>query len=132
MARIEDMLHDQLRLPTPPAIAVRILDAVKRDDRSWAELAKIIQSDPELTAKILQIANSSYYSPSHKVSNIEKALAILGVSTLKNIALSFVICSGMKGHAAGSFDFDFFWKRAITARSPDELEQNGRESGKNQ
>ncbi len=115
MARIDNMLNGQLRLPTPSAIAVRILDAVKRDDRSWGELAQIIQSDPALTAKILQIANSSYYSPSSKVNNIEKALAILGVNALKNIALSFVICNGMKGQAAGSFDFEFFWKRAITA-----------------
>lgn len=115
MLKIEDLLNDKLKLPTPPALAVRLLESVKRDDFSWEELANIIQSDPALTAKILRTANSSYYSPSSKVDNIEKALAILGVEALKNIALSFVICIGMKGHAVGYFDFDFFWKRAITA-----------------
>jgi diguanylate cyclase (GGDEF)-like protein len=115
MVRIEDLLNDKLRLPSPPAIAVRILEAVKRDDRSWEQLARIIQADPALTAKVLRIANSSYYLMSNKANSIEKALSILGVDALKNIALSFVICSGMTGHAAGSFDFDFFWRRAITA-----------------
>jgi diguanylate cyclase (GGDEF)-like protein len=115
MARIEDLLNDRLRLPSPPAIAVRILEAVKRDDGSWKAFARIIQSDPALSAKILRIANSSYYLMSNRANSIEKALPILGLNALKNIALSFVICVGMKGHRAGAFDFDFFWKRAITA-----------------
>src|SRR5215471_18719052 len=112
---IEDLLKDTIRLPSPPVIAVRILDAVKKDDFSLGELAAIIQTDPALTARILKVANSSFYCLPHKASSIEKALSVLGMNALKNIALSFVIASGMKKPGDDNFDFDFFWKRSITA-----------------
>jgi len=114
-ATIKDLLTDTIRLPSPPAIAVRILQAVKKDDFSFGELAAIIQSDPALTARILKVANSAFYSLPSKVNSIEKGLAVLGVNALKNIALSFVISSNMKEKGDGSFDFDFFWRRSITA-----------------
>ena len=115
MSTVEDLLSDTIRLPSPPAIAVRILDAVKKDDSSFSELAAIIQRDPALAARILKVANSSFYCLPFKASSIEKALPVLGMNALKNIALSFVISSGMKRPENDGFDFDFFWKRSITA-----------------
>jgi len=114
-ATIEDLLKDTVRLPSPPAVAVKILNTVKKEDFSFSELASIIQSDPALTARILQVANSSFYALPNKVGSIEKALPVLGGNALKNIALSFVISGGMKRKTEDNFDFDFFWKRSITA-----------------
>ena len=115
MGTLEDLRKDTIRLPSPPAITVRILDAVKKDNHSIGDLATIIQSDPALTARILKVTNSSLYSLPIKVGSIEKALPVLGMKSLKNIALSFVISNGTKRAGNGSFDFDFFWKRSITA-----------------
>jgi diguanylate cyclase (GGDEF)-like protein len=42
-------------------------------------------------------------------------LTILGTNIVKNIALSFVIAKGLRGPSEDGFDFDFFWKRALTA-----------------
>ncbi len=115
MSAIQEVLKDDIKLPSPPAIAVRILDAVRKDDSSFREIARIISSDPALAAKILKVANSSFYSLRYKVDTIEKALSVLGIDLLKNIALSFVIAEGMRGSSEGEFDFDYFWRRAITA-----------------
>ena len=112
---IADFLKEEIRIPSPPSIAVRILDAVKIDGTSFDELANIISSDPALAAKILMVANSSFYKMPRKIDSISKALAILGTNTLKNIALSFVIAKELRGTSEGRFDFDFFWKRALTA-----------------
>ena len=115
MTNITDFFKDDVQIPSPPSIAVRILDAVKKDEASFDELAKIISSDPALTAKILKVTNSSFYALPQKIDSIPKALSLLGTNTLKNIALSFVIAKGLRGPSEGVFDFDFFWKRAITA-----------------
>ena len=115
MTAISDLLKDDIRIPSPPSIAVRILDAVQKEDTSFNELANIITSDPALSAKILMVANSSFYNIPRKIDSIPKALGILGTNTLKNIALSFVIAKDLRGPAEGSFDFDLFWKRALTA-----------------
>jgi diguanylate cyclase (GGDEF)-like protein len=108
-------------LPSPPAIAIKILDMVRRDDFSFRELAQIIESDPALVAKVLKVANSPYYNFSRKVDNIDMALSVLGTHAVKNIALSFVICSDMKAGGESWFDFDLFWRRAITAAVAAEL-----------
>jgi len=115
MSIIQELLKDDIRLPSPPSIAIRILEAVKKDDNSFDELAQIISSDPSLAAKTLKVVNTSSYAISQKVSSLEKALAVLGLNAMKNIALSFVIAKEFKSDSEGGFDFDFFWKRSITA-----------------
>jgi HD-like signal output (HDOD) protein len=61
VANLQNFLNDKIKLPSPPAIALKILDAVRKDDDSFDELAKIIKTDPALTARILKLANSSFY-----------------------------------------------------------------------
>jgi diguanylate cyclase (GGDEF)-like protein len=115
MTTITDFFKDDIRLPSPPSIAVRILEAIKKDEASFQELARIISSDPALAAKILMVANSSFYNITRKIDSIPRALTILGTNIIKNIALSFVIAKGLRGPSEDGFDFDFFWKRALTA-----------------
>jgi len=115
MGAISELIKGEVKLPSMPAVAIRILEAVKKNDSSYDELARIISSDPALTARTLNIANSSFYRLPQKVSTIEKAIAILGINTLKNIALSFIISKELRGNGNGAFDFNLFWKRAVTA-----------------
>jgi diguanylate cyclase (GGDEF)-like protein len=115
MSNIQGLISEKIRLPSPPAIAIRILDIVRKDDFSFSDLARIIESDPALVAKILKVANSSYYNFARKVTSIEMALSVLGTHAVKNIALSFVICSEAKSKVDNGFNFDLYWRRAITS-----------------
>jgi diguanylate cyclase (GGDEF)-like protein len=110
-----------IKLPSPPAIAVRILEAVKKEETSIDELARIITADPALTSKILRVANSPMYALPTKVDSIQRALTVIGCSALKNIALSFVIADELRIQSDNGFDFDYFWKRSVTAAVSGEL-----------
>jgi diguanylate cyclase (GGDEF)-like protein len=121
LEKLQDLMTKKVRLPSPPAIAIKILDMVRKDDFSFRDLAQIIESDPALLAKILRVANSPYYNFSRKVDNIGMALSVLGTHAVKNIALSFVICSEMKAGKESDFDFDLFWRRSITTAVAAEL-----------
>lgn len=94
---------------------------IRRDDFTFRDLAGIIESDPALVAKILKVANSSYYSFARKVTGIETALSVLGSNAVKNIALSFVIMSDLPATEDDYFDFGVFWRRAITSAVAAEL-----------
>lgn len=118
---MHDVTIKNIKLPSPPAIALRILEAVKQDSTSFQDMARIIQVDPALTTKILQVANSSFYGMANKVHNIEKALSVLGLNVTKNIALSFVIAKEMTGSEIGGFNFAHFWRRAVTSAVGAEL-----------
>lgn len=121
MTALEDKGLADIKLPSPPAIAVRILEAVKKEETSFDELAKIITADPALTSKILRVANSPIYAIPTKVDSIQRALTVIGCNALKNIALSFVIAKEMRSQSDDTFDFDYFWKRSVTAAVSGEL-----------
>ena len=90
MPSVEKLLKDYMRLPSPPAIAVRIPDLVKRDNSGFHAVGELIQADPALTSRILRLAKSGCYGIPQKVSNYETAVAILGGNALKTIALPFI------------------------------------------
>jgi HD-like signal output (HDOD) protein len=102
-------------LPSLPAVAVKIIELLKKDTASVAEIAGIISYDPGLTAKMLRVANSSYFAPPYKVDSVESAVNIMGLNNLKTLALSFIIVKDFRKQAMDNFDHDLFWKRAISA-----------------
>lgn len=111
---IEQFLSTQVRLPTAPAIAARILDAVRDDGDSYRALAAVIANDPALTAKLLSVANSPLYALPHKVTRLEQAISLLGLNAVKNIALSFVVVRGLGHEHETGFIFDNYLRRAVT------------------
>ncbi len=115
MQCVESVIANVKNLPSLPTIALRIIQEIKRDKLSNNALAEIISYDPALTAKILKIANSSFYALPDGVDSIDRAVHILGQEALKNIALSFVIVKGLKRNNVDNFDHELFWKRSITA-----------------
>ncbi len=115
MTTLQDFFAQKIKLPSPPAIALKILEAVRKDENSFEELARIISADPALTARILKIANSALYGFPTPVKSLSQATALVGFNTLKNIALSFIIVQDMQRATMGGFDMNLFWRRAITA-----------------
>jgi diguanylate cyclase (GGDEF)-like protein len=115
MTTVQDFFDEKVRLPSPPAIALKILEAVRQEENSFDDLAQIVKSDPSLSVRILKIANSSLYGLSKPVDSLAQATGLIGTDALKNIALSFVIVQEFQNVPQGSFDLNQFWRRAITA-----------------
>ncbi|GMR20335.1 MAG: aminoacyl-tRNA deacylase and HDOD domain-containing protein [Gammaproteobacteria bacterium] len=84
-------------LPVMPETAIRVLNAANDPDISIGSLCQIIESDPVLTAQILRYANSPYFGFSGTVDSLDKAVGmILGLNTVKNIALGVLVLGGLK------------------------------------
>jgi len=75
------------RIPPMPEIWHRVQDILQQDDASASDLGKCIANDPVLTAKILQVCNSSIYAGAsgEEVSNIPLAIARLGLDETSSI-----------------------------------------------
>jgi two-component system, cell cycle response regulator len=101
------------RLPTLPAVAVRILDLTQDLDVSLTELASTIESDQALAVKVLRTVNSSFYGLRRPCSTINQAVVLLGLSSIKTLALSFCLVSELRRHAEGDFDYRGYWQRAL-------------------
>lgn len=80
-------------LPPMPMIAVKVLDLLQDPTTSADKLAAIISNDQAVSARVLKIANSSFYSLRRQVNTLEHAIVIMGEKTLK----SLVLASSLKG-----------------------------------
>jgi diguanylate cyclase (GGDEF)-like protein len=117
MSVIDSFLGENpnVRLPTPPAIALHILNEINTPEPSFKNLAQLISADPALTTKVLRIANSPLMAPITPIENLNNALTRLGLTIITNIALSFVLIENLIQRDDDFFNFNYFWKRAITA-----------------
>jgi HD-like signal output (HDOD) protein len=86
-------------LPPFPAVAMRILKLVARDDIGIKELTREIQSDVALSAEVLTLANSAFFGFRTEIKNILQATALLGAERVKAIALTIA----MKAYLTESF-----------------------------
>jgi len=74
-----------------PQTLLEVLQEVENDDWSAKSMAAIITKDPGLTARVLKMANSSFYFRGSEISSVNRAVLVLGASMVKCLALSVAI-----------------------------------------
>jgi len=118
LMRMDTKLLDDIlscpTLPSLPAVAIRVLELTSDPDVEMDELAKEIQYDQAIAAKILRTVNSSFYGLRKRCSSIDHALIMLGLGPVKSLVLGFSLVSAMKGEAEDAFDFIDYWERGLT------------------
>jgi diguanylate cyclase (GGDEF)-like protein len=98
-------------LPSMPAVAIQILDLCQREEPNMGEIAKLIASDPALSAKILRLTNSPMYGLKCQVHTVSHAICLLGLSAVRPLALSFSLVKGLQTRDRKSLMW--FWKRSL-------------------
>ena len=82
---------NRLILPTLPDVALKVRDAVAKGDATAQKLAEIITTDPALSARLIQVANSPLYRGAVEIKNIQMAVTRLGNSTIRTLITSLVM-----------------------------------------
>jgi len=110
-ADLKDRLERCRTLPTLPALALKVLELCQKEDLNLNEIATVIGNDPALAAKLLRMANSPVSGLKRPARTVSHALALLGVNTVRTLALSFSLASDMKKPGKGVQQG--VWKRSI-------------------
>jgi len=110
---LQDVLSST-KLPTPPAVAMRVIELTDDPRASASDITGLIQGDSGLSSKILKTVNSAFYGLSTPVASIERAQILLGLKTIKTLALGFSLVQTMDGEDNG-FDYTSFWRRSVHA-----------------
>jgi len=110
---LEDILNCPT-LPSLPAVAIRVLELTSDPDVEMDELAKEIQFDQGIAAKILRTVNSSFYGLRKRCASIDHALIMLGLGPVKTLVLGFSLVSTVKGEEGDEFDYLGYWERGLS------------------
>ena len=112
--RVKRIAQSVISLPTLPTVVAKIVDVVQDPGTTAQALAKIIASDQVLTAKVLKLANSSYYGFPRKIGTVNLAVVLLGYQTVRDIALSVSVIEQFSEQEDDlSFDYSRFWEHSI-------------------
>jgi HD-like signal output (HDOD) protein len=88
----EERLKSQImqkieEVPSLPTIVYKVMELVNSDKSNAPDFEKVIAQDQALTARMLRMANSAYYSLSRKISTISEAVVYLGHNTIRSLVL---------------------------------------------
>jgi|YelNatPaOPRAMG01_1025707.scaffolds.fasta_scaffold00049_20 HD-like signal output (HDOD) protein len=112
--RIRRIAQSVLSLPTLPTVVAKVVEMVQDPRTSAQDLARIISADQVLTARVLKLANSSYYGFPRKIGTINLAIVLLGYETVRDLVLSVSVIERF-GQSEGDlwFDYSLFWEHSV-------------------
>ncbi len=94
---MNDKILQQIKsLPPLPKSVLEIQRITNDPDSSIGDLIKIVKEDPMLTANLLKAANSPLYGFTKQIKNVDQAVSLFGMSTVKGFAISFAIRNSIK------------------------------------
>jgi HD-like signal output (HDOD) protein len=75
-------------LPSAPTTYLAISQALANPNSSISDVARIVEREPTLCAKVLQVANSAFFGLPRAVSNVSQAASFLGTLALRDLSLA--------------------------------------------
>lgn len=101
-------------LPAIPALPLQVLQMCRSEDADIKKMGDLISNDPTFVAKVLNVANSSFYGGSrHKVTTVTQAITLLGMNSVATLAFCFSLYRDLRRHGASGFDHNQYWRRSL-------------------
>lgn len=109
VAKVKDSIE---KMPPLSPVVHKIIIVANDVTSSAQHLTDVIQLDPVLTAKVIRMVNSAYFGLPQEIKSLKQAVVMLGINTIKNVALSSALM-GKISLKKGAIDPEEFWKHSI-------------------
>ena len=106
LIRVENLI-------TLPDIYLAVKEIVEDSDADMNQLASIISFDPTMSAKLLKVANSSYYGQVSTIDTIKRAVSLLGTKTVHDLVLTISVSHTFRSMIGCNYDVTTFWQNSI-------------------
>ncbi len=100
-------------LPSLSLVAMKLVGLASSENASVDALAKLIETDPALTVRLLRLANSVFFKSSSPVTTIEQAIMRIGTNHLRIMALSLSLRDTFPMGKVGAMDYERFWRSSL-------------------
>lgn len=107
------LVDSVLQLISLPEIYLRLQQTIDDPMHTREQVAAIITYDPGLSARVLRIANSSYYSFPSEIETVAAAVGIIGEIDIRNLVLATTVVGAMNALTYEGVDIDSFWLHSL-------------------
>lgn len=111
---VADAIKEISNIATLPEITVKIIELVEDPTSTAQDLHNVISNDPALCSRILKVVNSSFYGLPGQIGSINRAIVLLGLNAVKNIAISASLSKLFRGgELSPNFSARNLWMHAV-------------------
>lgn len=115
-----DVLLDRLdALPSPTAVAMRLMTMLESDSVTTREVVDLISTDPALSARVVGLCSRSPRGRALGITSVERAVVLLGFDAVRSAALSVRLFEAVGkyvpdgGSSSYKFDSSLFWRHSL-------------------
>jgi len=112
---LNEALREHIKtMPSLPTSLTKVLEICNNKDTSPADLNHVISLDPVLVGRVLKLINSAYYGMGQPVRSLVRAIIMLGINTVKNLALSTTVMGNLSTNSTRrGLDMEGFWRHSL-------------------
>lgn len=108
-----DLVSDTEALVSPPDVCLRVNQLAADDGSSIDAVAAVIVRDPNLTARMLKIANSAYYGAISRVDTVARAATLLGMAEIQKLVCTICAVENFSRLSSTVTNMNTFWRHAV-------------------
>ena len=108
-----NLLDDVEGLVSPPDVCLQLFDLIHSPSTSADDIANVVSVDPNLTARLLRIANSAFYRFRRKIDTISRAITIIGTAELYQLVLSVSAVKSFSNIPNDLVTMNTFWRHSV-------------------
>ncbi len=119
---VDDAIREISHIATLPEITLKIVELVESPKSTAQDLHKVISNDPALCSRILKVVNSSFYGLPGQIGSINRAIVMLGLNAVKNIAIAASLAKLFRGgELTPGFSAKSLWKHSVSVAAASKL-----------
>src|SRR5688572_621502 len=100
-------------LPSPKGVALQLLTLMRDENVSRPAIVRTLMADPALCGRLIKVANGANLAGCRPVASIAAAVTVLGLASVRSLALSFSLLSAYRTGVCEGFDYPAFWTRSL-------------------
>ncbi|MFN7995555.1 MAG: response regulator [Bryobacteraceae bacterium] len=104
-------------LPSVPSVYVQLVEALRSPDVTPSEIGQLIVQDIGMTAKVLQLVNSSFFGVRRQISNPAEAVIYLGTETVRELVMVAAVFSAFELCDLRHFSIDSLQNHSLAVGS---------------
>ncbi len=102
------------RMPAFPKSVQRVLELTRDINVEPKAIVEVLEKDPVMAARILKTINSAFYGLPRQVSSVGHAVVMLGINTIKNMALAITTAGMLPARNEAGFDTGDYLQHSLT------------------
>ncbi len=100
-------------LPVLPQVYFEVRDLLEEEEPSVEAIARAILREPVMAAKLLQVANSTFFGQRRHVENVARAVTVLGLALVHGLVLAHSVFQVLEIRQVEGFSHEALWRHSL-------------------